>query len=306
MSFRAYTSTIILLSLTAAHVAFAGANDIYLAGLIDDAGTDEAAFRALSKDLGLSLSPTHTGPAETTGQSGFDLAAEFAFHGIDDTQSHWRRGREGPGRLNAQPILPGLDTLALRARKGFILPIPLISEFEVGANWLLESQLVALSGRIKLALNEGFTWFPDVAADLGLTRLVTGGDLSLTSASAGATISKGFSVFGDAELVPFAAYEALFIDARTRPVDATPENADDVQDLQAFSPVQPMNYKALVGDCDENLWTCLALRHTNRASFGVRLRVALFQTSLGVDVDVLPERSIPVLAHGVWKAGLLF
>ena len=261
--------------------ARAASNDLSLSGLVDTTGStpnvDNARFRQLSRELGLVLTPTAMQPAETTGQSGFDFALDYGFHAVRTEQSYWQDTRESS-------TTPLLMTLGARARKGFPLPVPLTSEVELGANWIIDSQLVNLGGNVRVALNEGFRFIPDLAVSFGVNRLVGSTDIDLFTMSAGGQISKGFGVFGSFNLCPFVGYQSIWVNGSSRLVDSNPADTVNVDDNVVFALVP------------------LAQNRIDRVSFGLRFVVAVVQLTSGIDVNMLDGK--PLLQYGI-RAGVM-
>ena len=94
-------------------------------------------------------------PPETLGHAGFSLNAELSVVALPS-----------PGNQDGQVTLPteGAATNPLlipsvHVRKG--LPF----SFELGARvgWIDRSSMFAATGELKWAVNEGFTWLPDIA-----------------------------------------------------------------------------------------------------------------------------------------------
>jgi hypothetical protein len=270
--------------------ALAGPNDIELLGLVDTTDPDNPVvrnedFRSLVREMGLIFTPSVQQPAETTGISGFDFALDHAFHPVNIDEPYWQDALEQKG--SRLPM-----TLGARARKGFILPVPLASEVEIGAQWLIESQMLNLGANVRLALNEGFTgnhWWvviPDIAVMAGVNRVVGSDDLDLLTATGGASISKGFGLFGSVNLAPFLSYQAIFVNGSTRLVDTNPENTSNVDDNIVFDIVD------------------LADNRIDRISVGARLIVAHVMLSGGVDINLL-EPGNTIVQTGL-RAGVSF
>lgn len=265
----------LFLSAFCAVPALAGPNDIELINLVDTSDPNDPKprnedFRSLVTELGLIFTPSPLQPAETTGIAGFDFAFEYAFHPVNIKEAYWQDALENPG--DRLPM-----TLGARARKGFVLPIPLASEVEMGAQWLVESQMLNIGANVRLALNEGWTgdhWWvfiPDIAIQAGVNRVVGSDDLDLVTATAGGSISKGFGLFGQVNLCPFLSYQAIFINGSTRLVDANPEIVTNVDDNVVFD-IVPL---------EEN--------RVDRISGGLRVIVAHVSLSGGVDVNLLGD-----------------
>jgi hypothetical protein len=284
-----HSFAVVVASLVVAGLALparAASNDIQLLGLIKNGKEDDAAFKSLAHELGLVMTPSSLQPAETTGQSGFDFGLDYTFHTMNFDQAYWRDARQDPS-------VPLLMTLGARARKGFVLPVPLTSEVEFGALWLVDSQLLNLGTNIRVALNEGFRWIPDLAVQAGINRMVGSKDLDLFTVTAGGQISKGFGIMGSVNLCPFIGYQSVWVNASSRIVDAGPEDQSNVDDNAVFDIVDLRNP-------DNRL---------DRFSFGARLVIAVVTLTGGLDMN----RVVPVggsdpqylLQYGV-RAGVTF
>jgi hypothetical protein len=269
--------------------ASAGAMDIDLHGLVDTTGTTARArnedFRSMVRELGLIFTPTNIQPAETTGISGFDFAFQYSFHPVQLDKPYWQDALVQKGTR-----LP--MTLGASARKGFILPVPLASEVDMGAQWLIESRMLNLSANVRLALNEGFTgkhWWafvPDLAVNVGINRVVGSDDLDLLTLTAGGVVSKGFGLFGSLNLCPYAGYQSVFVNGSTRIIDADPTKVTNVDDNIVFDVVP------------------LTENRIDRYSGGLRVIVAHVMFSGGVDIDVLDENT--TLVHYGVRTGVSF
>ncbi len=260
--------------LVSAAPAAALPNDIHLVRLLDDDGAggftqDDAAFRAISRELGLVMTPTSMQVAETTGHSGFDFGLDYSFHTMRFEQDYWRAREERN--------VPLLMTLGARARKGFVLPVPLTSEVEFGAEWLIDSQLLNLGTNVRVALNEGFRWIPDLAVQAGINRMVGNDELDLLTVTAGGQVSKGFGIAGSFNVNPFVGYQSIWVNASSRIVDANPIDTANVEDNFVFTLVP------------------LAQNRMDRLSVGLRLVVAVVSIAGGVDIDFID----PVDGDGV-------
>jgi hypothetical protein len=262
--------------------AQAGSNDIVLQNLVDTDGGEAKPrnedFAHLVRELGLVMTPTSLQPAETTGQAGFDFALDYNFHTMNYQEDYWQDARVD-GRL------PLLMTLGARARKGFVLPVPLASEIEIGAQWLIDSQLLTLGTNFRIALNEGFRWIPDLAVQAGVNRVVGSGDIDLLTVTAGGQISKGFGIAGSFNLCPFVGYQSVWINGASRIVDTDPTNTANVDDNVLFAP-------ASIIDPDNRI---------DRVSGGLRFIIAVVQITAGVDVNFVDSQ--PLLQYGL-RAGV--
>ena len=176
-------------------------------------------FKLLTRDIGLAISPKHLETAATKGISGFEMALEYSLVDINQTAKQWINVTENP-KTN-----PLLMTSHLHVRKG--LPL----SFEVGTifSYVVLSQMYAIGGEIKWAMNEGFTLIPDASIKFSVARLFGSKDFGVTVGGFDIIVSKNFNI-GSFHLAPFAAYNLQAIDATSSVIDPTPWNPYDYGD----------------------------------------------------------------------------
>lgn len=266
-------------------------NDIDLIGLVDPVTgvPRDDDFRKLTQELSVVMTPTSLQPAETTGQAGFDFAIDYGIHDINEQEAYWKDAVEG--RLTNRSLFPVHQTLGIRGRKGFVLPVPLTSELELGANWLVDSGLATLGGNVRVALNEGFQWLPDIAVMAGIQNLLGGDELQMVTLTAGGSVSKGFAIAGSANLCPFLSYQSLFTHASTKVFDPDPSDTTDIGNNKVF---QEIPFYDLSNRID-------------RVSVGARLNVAIVQLTVGADFNLIPDgNDRRLLMQYSGRFGLLF
>lgn len=280
-----------MLGALAATPAAALPNDIDLVDLVDTTDpaapqADNVAFRGLVRELGLVMTPTSVQVAETTGHSGFDFGLDYSFHTMNFGEDYWRAREERSAPL--------MMTLGARARKGFVLPVPLASEVEFGAEWLIDSQLLNIGSNVRVALNEGFRWIPDVAVQAGINRMVGNEELDLLTVTAGGQVSKGFGINGSFNLNPFIGYQSVWVNGSSRIVDANPLDTANVEDNVVFAIVP------------------LANNRIDRLSFGLRAVIAVVALTAGIDMDFVDPvagsnagGAAQTLMHYTIRAGVL-
>lgn len=270
----------------------AGPNDVDLTGLIDKTTGEprNEDFRLLTQEMAIVFTPTSMQPAETTGQAGFDFGIEYAAHDISEQQPYW--ADVAAGRRQNRDLFAVLQTLGVRGRKGFILPVPLTSEIELGATWLVDSSLVNLGGNVRLALNEGFMWIPDIAVMAGINNVLGADELQLVTVTAGGSVSKGFGLAGSVNLCPFVSYQSIFYNASTKVIDPDPRNTSDVGENIVFDEVPIDDFQNRV----------------DRISVGARLNVAVVQITAGADFNLIPDGANEprLLTQFGARVGLLF
>jgi hypothetical protein len=193
-------------------------------------------FRSLMSELGVAVAPRLMTPADTLGYAGFQFSAELGITKINHDKAYWR----GVDAVN--PVNPTasradgyLTTVGGYVRKGMWFPLPAF-EFGAGALSVLGSRMYVLQGYAKIALQEGFHgWaLPSFAVRGAASQLLGTNQVDMTVFSVDVLASKAFSIGGTARIEPFLGWSMLFIDARSRVIDATPQC--DAAVLQATAP----------------------------------------------------------------------
>lgn len=188
--------------------------DIPGSGCVLQVTADNELFEQFATGFGLVLGPKFLAPAETLGQAGFDVGFEASFSAIDPSADHWKTAAPDPTET------PGdlLSTMQIHVRKG--LPF----SFELGGTLtkLFDSDMFALGGELKWALNEGFYYLPDIAVRGSINRLLGSRDLDLTTGGVDVSISHPFGIGGMLQFTPYAGWSLLYINAGSHVLDATP------------------------------------------------------------------------------------
>ncbi|MBL91997.1 MAG: hypothetical protein CMH56_09335 [Myxococcales bacterium] len=252
----------------------AGPNDLDISSLMDSANQpDNAGFIGLAKELSSVITDINLAPAETPGLSGFDFGIDYSFHDITESETFWKNSLQGRFENRTPPL--GLQTLGVKARKGFILPIPHATELELGASWIGDSNMWSLGAAFRLGLYEmgsfntkyWMTWVPDVAAMIGGNRLIGTSQMDLTSANAGLAVSKNFAIAGDFSLTPFFSYQQIYTHAASDTIDPDPSDFTDVDRNVVFNAL--------------NEFTFDNAGYATRQTGGFRLVVGLVELVLG-------------------------
>ena len=248
---------------------------------------DEVYYEGIAREMGLVFAPLHLGPGRTTGHSGFEYTFRYSSHNIHQNRSHWTRVMDLGGAVNVPDTL---STTTIEVRKG--LPFGL----ELGTNltWLENSQTIALGGRLRLGLLEGYqaSYAPDVAVHAGVNPMLGSTDLDLTTVAAGATVSYRKSAFGRLTITPFLGFDFLLVQAGSHLLinpDFDPnQEQEDVNRLIVF--------QSLALDDPDNQWS--------RVRYGLRVESLLMaftvQHDLPVDDRERPDQhaiSVGLSAH---------
>ncbi len=169
-------------------------------------------FRVFARQFAAALTSVNLAPPATLGSSAFSLTAELSM--VD-----FAIPAAGDYRLPTTEAFQGwLRIPSLHLRKG--LP----ASFELGARgaWIEQSRMGAATVELKWALNEGFTYFPDIAIRGSVTKLINGRDVDLTTGGVDLGIGKQFALGGMVTLTPYVGWNLLFVGATTTSVDFHP------------------------------------------------------------------------------------
>ncbi|GMU09681.1 hypothetical protein [Corallococcus caeni] len=167
-----------------------------------------ADFRAFARTFGAVMTSANLMPPRTTGHSGFAFNAELSVVSLpEDVQLPTEK--EQPGSM----LVP-----SLHVRKG--LPFSLELGGRVG--WIEKSSMVTATGELKWAVNEGFTYLPDVGLRLHVTKLFGAHNLDLTTTGLDIGVGKQFPLGGMVTLTPYGGLDLNFVSATTRTLDFDP------------------------------------------------------------------------------------
>ncbi|WP_375767323.1 hypothetical protein NR798_37445 [Archangium gephyra] len=210
---RTFSRGMALAVLVCGSAAYADRNDFRITDLGNPATDPEAHtdFRAFARTFAAVMTSANLMPPETLGHAGFSLNAELSVTGLPS-----------PGREDGQATIPteGSATNPLlipsvHVRKG--LPF----SFELGARvgWIDRSSMFAATGELKWAVNEGFTWLPDIAVRAHVTRLMGNKDFDLTAGGLDFGVGKQFPLGGMVTLTPYGGLDLVGVAASTDTLD---------------------------------------------------------------------------------------
>jgi hypothetical protein len=220
-SFRLVATVLSLLGLAAAADPYD--YQIYKLGnpVAGGTGYAEAAnanFRTFVRYLAAGLASSNLAPPETLGHSGMAVSAELSVPMFTNDGTLPTEGKySGPGML-----IP-----SVHIRKG--LPL----SFELGAKmgWVEKSRMGVGTIELKWAVNEGFTYLPDIAVRGSITKLINSRDFDVTVGGLDLGIGKQFAIGGMITFTPYVGWNLLFVGASSNNVDfnpgRSPAQADD-------------------------------------------------------------------------------
>ncbi len=164
-----------------------------------------ANFRAFARTFGAAITSANLMPPETVGHAGFNLNMELSVVSLpSDTLVPTEDPQ--PGTV----LVPGFHI-----RKG----LPFSLELGGRVAWVEKSRMVAATGEVKWAVNEGFTWLPDVSVRGHVTRLFGNRDFDLTGLGLDFGVGKQFPIGGMVTLTPYGGLDFTGIRATSNLID---------------------------------------------------------------------------------------
>ena len=201
--------------------AFADAYDfrIYQLGNPQESGiggtpSANANFRAFAHRLGAAMTSVNLGPPETLGHSAFAISAELSVvdFGVATAANQIPTQRQ----VNGPVLLP-----SIHIRKG----LPWSFELGVRAAWFEKSRMGTGTVELKWALNEGFTYLPDICVRGHVTKILNSRDFDVTAGGLDLGIGKQFAIGGMVTLTPYIGWNLIFVGASTGNVDFNPNRS---------------------------------------------------------------------------------
>jgi len=237
---RTFGRGIALAVLLGGAAAYADANDLEITKLGNPAtSAANADFRAFARTFGSAMSSVNLMPPETLGHAAFSFTAELSVIQLPPLESvRLPTQREQSDTL----LLP-----SVHVRKG----LPFSLELGARVGWVDKSRQFAATGELKYAVNEGFTYLPDIAVRAHVTRLMGNRDFDLTSAGLDFGVGKQFPLGGMVTLTPYGGLDFVAVAASTdvldfnptRDVNSTLDPSDRYAGLQGtgvYEEVRPM------------------------------------------------------------------
>jgi hypothetical protein len=168
--------------------------------------SSKAAFEQFVQQFGAALTSANLTPPDTLGVRGTSVTADVSVVNLR-------------GNLpTARPYRGPLVIPSMHVRKG--LPF----SFELGARvgWVDQSRMGAVTAEGRWALNEGFSYLPDVALRGYATRLLGSDVLDLWALGGDVSVGKRIGVFGAAALTPYAGWSLGSVAASSARIDFDP------------------------------------------------------------------------------------
>ncbi|PTL78572.1 hypothetical protein [Vitiosangium sp. GDMCC 1.1324] len=162
-------------------------------------------FRAFARTFAAVMTSVNLMPPETLGHAGFSVNAELSVIGL-------------PSSVILPTERPQTDSLLLPSvhiRKG----LPFSLELGARVGWIDRSSMYAATGELKWAVNEGFTWLPDVGVRAHVTRLMGNRDFDLTAAGLDVGVGKQFPLGGMITLTPYGGLDLVGVMASSETID---------------------------------------------------------------------------------------
>ncbi|QRK03967.1 hypothetical protein JQX13_27150 [Archangium violaceum] len=235
-----------------------------------------ANFRAFARTFAAVMTSANLMPPETLGHAGFALNAELSVVSLPSSVL-LPTERPQTGSL----LLP-----SVHVRKG----LPFSLELGARVGWIDRSSMFATTGELKWAVNEGFTWLPDIGVRLHVTRLMGNRDFDLTATGLDLGVGKQFPLGGMVTLTPYGGIDFTGVMASSDTIDFDQGRTLD-------STLNPANPYA--GLDNTGVYTQVKMGENINTRFygGVRFIGGALQ--LGAEFSLSSQGTIPVTSSGV-------
>lgn len=254
---------------------------VYKLGNPNSSGTgyDPAAnanFREFAREFGAALTSANLTPPETLGHAGFAINAELSIVNFADSvvipTEQFTADREG---ISGALLIP-----SVHVRKG----LPWSFELGTRVGWIEKSKMAAATGELKWALNEGFTYLPDLAARAHITKLLNTKDFDLTTGGLDIGLGKQFPIGGMVTLTPYVGWNLVWVAASANTIDFDP-GRDYNQSIS--TPNEQFSNTAVF---NEVTWSS---NSHNRFYGGLRFIGGTLQLGAEYSVSQLPRIAVP-------------
>ncbi|MFZ5443618.1 MAG: hypothetical protein ACOZQL_26665 [Myxococcota bacterium] len=170
-----------------------------------------ANFRAFARRLAAAMTSVNLMPPETLGHSAFAISAELSVVDLQGATAATQMPTVSP--INNVVLVP-----SIHIRKG----LPWSFELGVRAAWWEKSRMGTGTLELKWALNEGFTYLPDIGVRGHVTKILNSRDFDVTAGGLDLGLGKQFAIAGMVTLTPYIGWDLTFVGASTGNVDFNP------------------------------------------------------------------------------------
>lgn len=200
-----------------------------------------AKYRIVMRQLGAAVTAVNLMPPETLGHAAFAVSAELQVvdFGVTPTVSAQEVRLPMEGDFRGPLLIP-----SVHMRKG--LPW----SFELGARigWIEKSRMPITTVELKWAVNEGFTFLPDIGVRAFLTKILNSRDFDLTVGGFDLGLGKQFAIGGMVTLTPYAGWNLAFAGSTSSNIDFDPqrslaqaEGGQVFRDVYTFAPMRAVD-----------------------------------------------------------------
>jgi len=173
-----------------------------------------ANFRAFAKRLAAGIASSNLSPPETLGHSAFAISADLSVVDFGEAREVGHLPTQSP--ISGPVLLP-----SIHVRKG----LPWSFELGVRAAWFEKSRMGTGTLELKWALNEGFTYLPDICVKGSITKILNSRDFDVTAGGLDLGIGKQFAIAGMVTLTPYIGWNLVFVGASSGNVDFNPNRS---------------------------------------------------------------------------------
>lgn len=258
----------LMASLAFASAARADAGDFQLYKLGNPSTTPDANanFRVFANQLAGAVASFNMSPPETLGHSAFNIAFEYLVAKVDTDAKIWPTTTSAPSQYLLMPTL--------HLRKG----LPFSFELGTKVTYLQTTRMAAATVEVKWALNEGFTYFPDVGLRGYGTHLFGSRDFNLTTAGGDAAIGHQFALGGMVTLTPYLGGGLQYVAASSNVVD--------------FRPSRPLEDAILRPTDDTSVFSTVQMHQNYNYRFYAGLRLISYVFEVAAEASVINNAGV--------------
>lgn len=244
-----------------------------------------ANFRAFTRRLAAAMTSVNLMPPETLGHSAFAVGVELSVVDFGTAISATDLPTTSP--VQGAVLMP-----SVHIRKG----LPWSFEVGVRAAWLEKSRMGSGTLELKWALNEGFTYLPDIGVRGYVTKLLNTRDFDVTAGGLDIGVGKQFAIAGMVTVTPYVGWNLSFVGASSGSVDFAPSRGlrrdPTAVDPDAPAPAVPNGADEVKDPTNNNNYSVFesvqAAQNTNNRFYGgFRFIAGVVQLGFEVSYTVL-------------------
>lgn len=221
-------AALLVITLLLARPASAGPLDLHLDRLIKAPSNDptlridNSSYKLLMREVSLAIGPRMSGPGQSLGALGMDIAYEISGSGANSGADYWKKAADKPEST--------ITTQMIRVRKG----LPHGLQLGTVLSHISNSDMWSIGAELNISLIDGFKNVPDVGWRNSVHTVLGNKDISMVIAGSDLSLSKSFGIAGVLALQPWATYSMTFTYVSTHQMPYFANDSTPHFDLATF------------------------------------------------------------------------